>query len=188
MSLWMSWVEDQTPLLSLLLPCSHNSATFTTKDFIGPIFKFTSCQDLNIKQQLESGVRVLDLRLAGHFTEKTDSFDYWCAHTFLTVKLCHVLNDCVTFLLEHPSETIIVQLKPDFSSVNSSKLGLSALTASGKSSIVKPSADQIYDYLIENSRENMPTYTDPLTKSTPIEYVRGKIVFYIESQQFVIHR
>lgn len=52
---------------------------------------------------------------------------------------------------------------------------------------MKPSEDQIYDYLIMK-KDMLPVFTDILTKSTPIGKLRGKIVFYIEDKQFVIHR
>lgn len=70
------------------------------------------------------GVRVLDLRIAGYRDRPEAKPVYWCAHTFLTVPLKSVLIDVKMFLEEYPSESVILLLTPDYSTINADYLGL----------------------------------------------------------------
>lgn len=83
-STWMSTLDPSKRLTSLVLPGSHNSGTFKTKDRLGPVGRFVRCQEHSFFRQLMSGVRSLDLRVSLYKTGD-DIYELWCAHTFLTV-------------------------------------------------------------------------------------------------------
>ena len=59
----MADIPGERTLMSLILPGTHNSATYQTKNHLGLVKKFVKCQKLDIYSQLKCGVRVLDLRL-----------------------------------------------------------------------------------------------------------------------------
>jgi hypothetical protein len=60
---WMSRLMDSTAVWGLSIPGTHDSGTFGCNR--EDQFCFSSqCQSLNIKQQLNAGIRFLDLRLA----------------------------------------------------------------------------------------------------------------------------
>lgn len=61
---WMEALRPQiqnTRLLGLAIPASHDSNTVTLNSW-NPLYPFGACQSLCIYQQLEHGVRMLDLR------------------------------------------------------------------------------------------------------------------------------
>ena len=81
----MAFIEDERPFMSLTLPGSHNSATYTTRDYVGPAHYFICCQTKTVKEQLEAGIRVLDVRVTGLKAYGGD--ELWCSHTVLAIKL-----------------------------------------------------------------------------------------------------
>jgi hypothetical protein len=56
------------------------------------------CQDKNIKQQLEAGVRYLDLRVARH----KESGSYWTCHGVFCADMKVIIKDINDFLNENP--------------------------------------------------------------------------------------
>ena len=54
---WLNEIDGGKSLFSLNLPATHNSAARFVK---GALIR---CQDMSIKEQLESGIRVFDLRV-----------------------------------------------------------------------------------------------------------------------------
>eukprot|EP00924_Labyrinthula_sp_SR-Ha-C_P001500 snap_masked-scaffold_55-processed-gene-1.24-mRNA-1 protein AED:1.00 eAED:1.00 QI:0/0/0/0/1/1/2/0/575 len=112
------WMKDfqHKHMLELLLPGSHDSGAIEG-DFQGnPFFyhfvePFSATNDKNITQQLEMGIRSIDIRL--------------CDAEDKQAKLCHgpvlhylgfknALQQVVNFVSDHPTEVVIVQMKPDF--------------------------------------------------------------------------
>ena len=107
-----SGISDDAYLSELNVAGTHDSCTaFCTMENI------CRCQSLTVKEQLELGIRLFDIRL------------YKSGNTFY---LCHSLADCFTqsdkkekltfdvvyecfceFLKENPSETLIVSVKQD---------------------------------------------------------------------------
>lgn len=96
---WMGSLPDNLPLYSLTIPGTHDAATGTVGAGL------SKCQNFEIPVQLESGIRVFDIRVNE------------------SMKLCHNSADCHTpfkdcikyftdFLDECPSETIIMLLSP----------------------------------------------------------------------------
>ena len=96
----------------MVLPGSHNSATYLTRNFLCVVKNYVSCQNRTVYSQLICGARVLDLRVA--FYREGSLLEYWCAHTFLTVPLRAVVKDISRFVVENPSESVLVSLTPDY--------------------------------------------------------------------------
>ena len=100
---WMSSLRDDTPLLDLSLPGTHDSATGNLGSFATEIVR---TQSLPLDQQLDAGVRVLDIRC-------------WAEHNGFTMHhgpislgqtFGEVLRIVRTFLLHHPRETVLMRI------------------------------------------------------------------------------
>ena len=102
-SSWMRDVPDEARVLSLSIPGTHNSCS------IGGIFGFTKTQDLDLSDQLEAGIRFLDIRLS-HYMD-----NLFVHHDVVHMGKCYadVLTACSSFLEHHPSETILVSIKDE---------------------------------------------------------------------------
>lgn len=109
---WMKEIDGETPLSLINIPGTHNSAT----QYI-PLRHFSKCQDKSIAQQLELGVRYLDLRVElskGKLKLVHSIID--CkksAFSFKKLWLDDVISDCSRFVKENPSETIIMNFQID---------------------------------------------------------------------------
>lgn len=109
-SSWMSKVADDTSITSLSIPGSHDSgALHSIADVSG------KCQDLSIKSQLNIGIRFFDIRL------KLNNNELVVVHSFVKQKLSFksAMQDFYNFIKENPSETLIISIKKDDDTVNS---------------------------------------------------------------------
>jgi len=100
-SSWMSLVEDNTKLINLSIPGTHDSCAMY--DFMG-MSSTGSNQDLTLKEQLEAGVRFVDIRpcLVG------DELIITHGITKQHITLDEVFEILFDFLEAHPSETITI--------------------------------------------------------------------------------
>ncbi len=101
---WMKSLPDQTPLAELSIPGTHNSAALHE-----PIRSTAQCQTLSIEQQLEAGVRFLDLRCR----HLNDEFHLYHGIVDQRLSFSNCLATMADFLKRNPSETIIVSLKEE---------------------------------------------------------------------------
>ncbi|XP_068448882.1 uncharacterized protein [Clinocottus analis] len=134
MESWMSHLPCalwDTPLYHLAIPGSHNAVTYCLdmddgspvdltqpdllqkldrfmKPLIRPfVYKWAVTQDYNIKQQLDSGVRYCDLRIAHRPNDNsTDLYFYHGVYTTLTVET--VLLEIREWLDARPREVLIL--------------------------------------------------------------------------------
>lgn len=110
-SLWMSDLNDNTIINEMSIPGTHNSGSNHS------IFDVSGkCQDMSISNQLKIGVRFFDLRL-----QLVDN-EFMIVHSFVNQKLSFisVLKDIDAFIKENNEEFIIISLKEEASSKNSS--------------------------------------------------------------------
>ena len=101
---WLSKVEDNTLLRDVSLPGSHDTmALYSVADLAG------QCQTLSLDEQLNLGVRFLDIRL------KEDHNSLKAVHGFIDQKATFAdINKTVTsFLDKYPSEFIIMSIKEE---------------------------------------------------------------------------
>ena len=116
-STWMASVDGSKLLSDLYLPGTHDSAT----KYVDLAF-FARCQALSIKQQLEVGVRYLDIRLGFDSQGDKDTLAFY--HGFCQCRngafpwskpldLDDVLSECYEFLSNNKTETIIFAVKQE---------------------------------------------------------------------------
>lgn len=129
---WMTEMADKIakkPLNQLFIPGSHDSGTYKLENtfakgqdyteklnalkYVGVGFIVTSVaknwaqtQDRTIAQQLNDGVRYLDLRV----TYRDSDQDFYIAHGLFGPKFSDVLSQIRNFLQENPREIVIIQI------------------------------------------------------------------------------
>lgn len=113
--------KNDVKLREMLIPGTHDSATHGIEPTSGsadpddcgtPIMAYGSAitsswakaQSKNILEQLNDGIRYLDLRL-------TWDDEVWIEHCFKSVKFSDVLTDIKTFAELHPNEIVIVDVQ-----------------------------------------------------------------------------
>lgn len=102
MSDWMSKVPCATLLNEMWIPGTHDTMADNGGDL-------AECQKWSVQQQLQSGIRVLDLRA------KHDADALPCFHGI--IPLHHDFKDAVSdleqFVTEHPKEAVFVRIKQE---------------------------------------------------------------------------
>lgn len=110
---WMAAIDGNRDLLRLAIPGTHDSVTKYVQ-----FAYICKTQELTIYEQLNMGIRALDIRVesGGERLKMVHGF----AKVFTTANktgkqmdLSHVLEQCYDFLHENPSETIVFQFKND---------------------------------------------------------------------------
>ena len=107
---WMKKIDDNTLINDISLPGTHDSgATHSIFDVAG------KCQDISIKSQLNIGVRFFDLRL------QLIEDEFHIVHSFVkqNLKFNSVMEDLSEFIKKYSSEFIIISIKEEESTVNS---------------------------------------------------------------------
>ncbi|MGW4228408.1 phosphatidylinositol-specific phospholipase C [Streptomyces sp. NPDC004980] len=101
---WMAGIADATPLQRLTIPGTHNSGA----RFGG---LWTACQNTTIAEQLDSGVRFLDIRcrISG------DAYAIHHGASYQNLNFDDVLGACRDFLARRPSETVLMRVKQEYS-------------------------------------------------------------------------
>ncbi|MFB7917909.1 phosphatidylinositol-specific phospholipase C [Streptomyces sp. NPDC056061] len=101
---WMGDLADATALQRLTIPGSHDSGA----RYGGP---WTECQNTTIAEQLDSGLRFLDVRC-----RVTDgSFAIHHGAAYQNLMFGDVLGACWDFLAAHPTETVLMRVKQEYS-------------------------------------------------------------------------
>ncbi|WP_145563244.1 phosphatidylinositol-specific phospholipase C [Yersinia aldovae] len=146
---WISRIDGNKALSEISIPGTHDSASFRTDVFGG---MFTQTQSWNIKEQLDNGIRFLDARC-----RLIDNvFTLHHGPVFLKQQFGDVLNTCLDFLKRHPGEFIILSVKQEHTTENSTKDFASVMY----DNYIKPHKDMFY-----------------LINGIPIiDAIRGKIV------------
>lgn len=135
---WMGFLPSvitSRSLTEICMPASHDSAAYKL-DILHPIVTgdahflrlsyllwlssaakhftetWTLTQQYNIYRQLQSGIRVLDLRVA------FDGKDLWLVHALSLIKLSKSLEDVREFIENHPTEVVIIRIKPGWEQRN----------------------------------------------------------------------
>jgi 1-phosphatidylinositol phosphodiesterase len=108
---WMSRLKDETPLSALSIPGTHNSPTYHVA------LPSVRCQSVSVQEQLENGVRFLDIRVQPESPSDPTKDGLILVHSAFPVSLTgtkyfRVLMDKVfAFLDANPSETVIISVK-----------------------------------------------------------------------------
>lgn len=104
---WMKNINGEIKINKLSLPGTHNSLSFYGGDI-------PQTQSLSLKNQLKAGIRVFDIRC------KAESNIFYIYHGFIYQhdNLDNVFKVMTDFLIKHPSETLLVSIKQEYSSVS----------------------------------------------------------------------
>ncbi|QTL94381.1 1-phosphatidylinositol phosphodiesterase precursor [Aeromonas jandaei] len=106
---WMKSIKNDTKITLVSIPGTHNTASRFYEDI-------TKNQTLNIRQQLDAGIRYFDIRLKNVH----DSLHLYHGPMYLWQTFNDIMTITRDFLNEHPSETVLVRIKkeqPDLSLV-----------------------------------------------------------------------
>lgn len=101
---WMAGLGDPTPLQRMTIPGTHDSGARQGGLYV-------ACQNTSIAEQLDSGIRFLDVRCrvtGGSFAIHHGSF-------YQNLMFGDVLAACWNFLAARPSETVLMRLKQEYS-------------------------------------------------------------------------
>ncbi|MEW1720955.1 phosphatidylinositol-specific phospholipase C domain-containing protein [Streptomyces sp. NPDC093109] len=104
---WMGGFADSTPVQRLTIPGTHDSGAR-----VGGLY--VACQNTSIAEQLESGVRFLDIRCRAF----DNAFSIHHAAFYQNLNFDDVLGACRAFLQARPSETVLMRVKQEYSSVS----------------------------------------------------------------------
>ncbi|SHN21299.1 phosphatidylinositol-specific phospholipase C [Streptomyces yunnanensis] len=107
---WMSVLGDATPVQRLSIPGTHDSGARIG----GP---WVECQNTSVAEQLASGIRFLDVRCRAI----DDVFAIHHGAFFQELMFGDVLNACRDFLRAHPSETVLMRVKQEYSEVSAAE-------------------------------------------------------------------
>ncbi len=115
---WMSAIRGETKLTEITIPGTHDSCArkFANEDIFGITSGVAKCQSLNITEQLNAGIRFLDIRCevdSSTYSIKTvhGSVDCWNGNDYYYLDF--VFQDIYNWLASHPSETVLVSIKED---------------------------------------------------------------------------
>lgn len=100
---WMRDIPDDTPVTTLSIPGTHNSCC------IDGLLGFGKTQNLDLVDQLNAGIRFLDIRLA-HYQDNLFAH-HDIVHTGKSY--ADVLDICTSFLRQYPSEAVLLSVKDE---------------------------------------------------------------------------
>jgi len=114
MNSWLSGLQDNISLSKISIPGTHDSGARVDTPVVSGTAK---TQDLSIAEQLNAGVRFLDIRCR-HID---NAFAIHHGAIYQNLNFDDVLNACYAFLNSHPSETIIMSVKEEYDASNTTR-------------------------------------------------------------------
>lgn len=163
---WMGDLPDDMRLSEMSLPGTHDTMAYKVSDSSPcslPIAKgYTLTQSMDLKTQLDAGIRVLDIR-ARHID---DAFAMHHGPCYLSSNFDDVLSEARDFLTDHPTETVLMRVKPEHTEEN--------VTRDFEDTFVEYMNDYGIKFFWNPSNSNNPT-------NPTLGELRGKIVIL---QQF----
>jgi 1-phosphatidylinositol phosphodiesterase len=109
---WMTALADNTNIAAISIPGTHDSGAR-----VEPVSGTAKCQDLSIADQLEAGVRYLDIRCR-HID---NAFAIHHGAIYQNLNFDDVLTACKTFLTNHPKEVIVMSVKEEYDASNNTR-------------------------------------------------------------------
>jgi 1-phosphatidylinositol phosphodiesterase len=103
---WMSYLDPNLSLLGLTIPGTHDTCCTNPADGT----EWSHTQNWGLPQQLEQGVRFVDIRCNGLEGTASEMGVYHSSY-YQGIRLQDVLDQCRAFLAAHPTETIVMRLK-----------------------------------------------------------------------------
>ena len=115
--IWMRVLPDNKKLCELSLPGTHDSMAWQS-DLLG--LDSTRTQTMSLKDQLLSGIRVIDIRAKYN----KNSFPIHHGIAYLRADLDDVLKTVKEFLEANPSETVLIRFSQEYSSASDTEMKL----------------------------------------------------------------
>jgi 1-phosphatidylinositol phosphodiesterase len=147
LSSWMSVLADDLLLGKMTIPGTHETCALYGGDLV-------ECQTKTLRQQLDAGIRFVDIRCR-HIE------DVFTIHHGLVYQHINfgagVRDVCLQFLADHPSECIIMSIKKEYKEVDCNR-----------------TFEQTFDWYLEGNRASW-YLNDTIPK---LGDVRGKIVLF----------
>lgn len=97
---WMRHIPDDASVMALSIPGTHNSCC------VHGLFGLGKTQELDLPDQLNAGIRFLDIRFTHYQDNLCVHHDAICAEK----SYVDILTICFNFLKQHPSETILMSV------------------------------------------------------------------------------
>ena len=109
---WMKGIPDNTPLSALSIPGTHESMAIHSSLYppVPPWTYFPICQQMYLENQLRSGIRALDIRLAIPQISGNDNLKVFHGISNQYADFNDVLRKVVEFLIEQPTETVLMRI------------------------------------------------------------------------------
>ena len=111
---WMNRIPDNTSLANLSIPGTHDSGSLHDPPLLSDSAKN---QDKTYREQLDMGVRFLDIRNNNY----EDELLVYHGVVYQKHKFDHVLEEVDKFLADNPSETIIMGIKKEGADTGSTR-------------------------------------------------------------------
>ena len=108
---WMGKLKYETPLSALSIPGTHNSPTHHVA------LPSVRCQAVSVEEQLNNGVRFLDIRVQPESADDVSKEGLILVHSAFPISLTgtkyfrDLINTVYSFLDQNPTEAIIMSLK-----------------------------------------------------------------------------
>ena len=114
---WMSKIGDGSSIADITIPGTHDSGAFDS-DSGALENEWVLAQSYNIGHQLDLGVRWLDVRVRAQKTDNGYYLGVYHANFYLNLSFYSVLNSAKEFLEAHPTETVMIMIKQEDSSLS----------------------------------------------------------------------
>ena len=160
-SQWMASLSGSTRINALTIPGTHDSGAQIGSEFV-------RCQTLNIRQQLDSGIRFLDMRFKV-VSRNGIAMDVYHGFVDMGLKSEDVFNAVEEFLTANPTECVLMHVREEETSDVTGETPLTVLNQMAES---RPD-------LFWRSTET--TFERHSTNCPMLDDVRGKIVLVANS-------
>ena len=149
---WMKNIDDNIHLNNILIPGTHDSATYKGT---GGGAGWVKCQDKSFRQQMNRGIRWFDIRLRLKDSSLRAHHGKW----YLDQNFNDEIKTAKNFLKDHPTETIIFMISQEYSE------------KSGKTF-----AKKVHQYI--NKYDSKLFYLKSPSNYPQLKDIRGKIVIF----------
>jgi hypothetical protein len=116
---WMSGIPSSRKLNQFTIPGTHDTGTWPLSFTVWKFINNAKCQNLSLEEQLNAGIRFIDVRVTQSTRNGQPDFEIYHSHEETGLWFStDIVDVCKKFLATHPSETIIMSVKDEFGSTD----------------------------------------------------------------------